>query len=58
MGLIKKMEDMKISCFSIAAYLSKANSYTELLVQEIKSNELTIDQLRTKYNQKLSTLMA
>ena len=56
--LIKKLEETKIHCNSLAAYLSKASDYTKFLIDEIRANENTIEQIKAKYNQKLSTLMA
>jgi hypothetical protein len=56
--LILRIEETKVNCNSLGAYLDKSREYTVFLVDEIKLNEKTIEDLKNNYNERLASLMA
>jgi hypothetical protein len=55
---ILKIEETRVNCNSLGAYLAKSKEYTVFLVDEIKMNEKTIEDLKNRYNERLAYLMA
>jgi hypothetical protein len=55
---ILKIEETRVNCNSLGAYLDKSKEYTVFLVDEIKMNEKTIEDLKNRYNERLAYLMA